>query len=196
MPEESTYSKDESTQLPPPQGDETKAGKYIERLVQLLGQDKVTVIHTDLTRFDPSALEDHYRIDLQDYEIEVSHSKQPSTGKDSYVILFTNVKNIRDGCSEKLILAYMHLSDDQFHAFKRAANDQMEQIRKKEEDKRFVAAMQPIDRVLNQIGGGNNNQNSGPTPPRENRNYEQQTSPEVTGTIVQSQPQVDDIPPY
>src|SRR5688572_20857956 len=98
MPEDTPYSKDDSTQLPPPQGDPEKAGKYIERLVQLLNQDKVTVVHTDLTRFDPSALEDHYRIDLQDYQVEVSHSKQPSTGKDSYVILFTNIKNIREGC--------------------------------------------------------------------------------------------------
>lgn len=136
---------------PPPSGDPEKAEKYIDQLVNLLSEDKLIVSHTDLSRFDPSSLEDHYRIDLDDYQVEVSHSKQPNTGKDSYVILFTNLKSVEAGACEKVILAYIHLRDDQFKKFKLVADDQIERKLKEEQEKKLKEALKPIDNILENL---------------------------------------------
>ncbi len=143
--------KNQTTKLPPPSGDATKAEKYIQQLVSLISQNKVTVIHTDLSLFDPTSLEDHYRIDLSDYQVEISHSKNPDTSEDSFVILFNNLKQVREGCSEKSILAYMHLNSSQFLQFKQVADEQVNRIKKAAEEKRFIEAMSPIDQALNNI---------------------------------------------
>lgn len=136
------------SQLQPPSGDYKKADKYISQLIGLINKDKLTVIPTDLTKFDPSALEDHYRLDLKDYEVEISHSKQPDTGKDFYVILFNNLKRVNDRYTEKVILAYLHLNDSQFRIFKSAVNEQLERQKKLAEEKRLNDALIPIDQAL------------------------------------------------
>ncbi|MBI2330220.1 hypothetical protein HYU94_02435 [Candidatus Daviesbacteria bacterium] len=141
----------QSIQLPPPSGDPRKANHYIIQLVELIKSDKLIVMQTDLAKFDPSSLQNHYRLDLNDYEVEVSHSKQPDSGKDFYIILFNNLKHISGQCTEKIILAYIHLSDDQFRNFKAAADDQLERKRKEAEEKRFKETMLPIDQILEQL---------------------------------------------
>lgn len=135
----------------PPRGDYQKAEKYISELCTLIGQNKIDVIHTDLKKFDPNSIQDHYRITLEDYHIEISHSKLPNTGSDSYVMLFTNLKNVASGNADKTILAYTPLSDTQFQTFKEAAQTQIEERRRKEEEKRFNEALSPIDNLLNQV---------------------------------------------
>ncbi|MBI2597354.1 hypothetical protein HYW41_04310 [Candidatus Daviesbacteria bacterium] len=137
--------------LPPPSGDCEKAEKYISQLINLIKIDKLTVTHTDLSKFDPSSLQDHYRLDLKDYEIEISHSKEPDSGQDFYVILFNNLKYINQQCSEKVILAYMHLNETLFISFKTTADEQLEKNRKEAEEKRFKEAMNPIDQALEQL---------------------------------------------
>lgn len=134
--------------IPPPSGDSKQAEKYINQLIQLIEVDKLDVSHTDLAKFDPSSLQDHYRLELKEYRVEVSHSKYPNSGKDSYIILFTNIKNLIDGYVEKIILAYMHLDDSQFAAFKKASLGQMERKRKAEEEKRLKTALEPVDQIL------------------------------------------------
>lgn len=151
-----------STASNPPRGDYQKAEKYISQLAILVEQNKLEVVHTDLNRFDPSTIQDHYRLDLNDYQIEISHSKLPNSGADSYVMLFTNLKNVVEGNANKTILAYTQLSDTQFHKFKTAADAQLEERRQKEEEKRFNDALSPIDSLLDDFG----NKSSQPdTPP-------------------------------
>lgn len=140
-----------STKLLPPSGDLKKADHYITQLVELIKSDKLTVTLTDLAKFDPTSLQNHYRLDLNDYEVEISHSKQPDSGKDFYIILFNNLKRISGQCTEKIILAYIHLSDDQFRSFKAAADGQLERRRQEAEEKRFKEAMIPIDQALEQL---------------------------------------------
>ena len=130
--------KSQMAHLPPPSGDSAKAEKYLSQLIKLINQNKLLVNHTDLAQFDPSAIEDHYRMELKQYHVEISHSKQPETGQDFYIMLFTNLQDIRDGCSEKIILAYMHLTQEQFKRFKTTADEQVERRRKEEEEKRFA----------------------------------------------------------
>lgn len=136
----------------PPAGDAKKAEKYISKFVTLIKADKLTVTHTDLSKFDPSALQDHYRVDFSDFSVEVSHSKQPNTGADSYVMLFTNINQItQSGNLEKVILAYLHLDPNQFIRFKDASHDQKIRIKKAEEEKRFNQAIVPIDQALEKL---------------------------------------------
>ncbi len=144
----------DATIQPPPSGDPTLAEKYINRLTDLLNQDKVLASHTDLKKFDPSNLEDHYRIDLKDYQVEISHSKQASDGKDQYIILFTNIQNVRENSCEKIILAYMYLNEEQFRKFKLVAGDQIERKRKEEEERRLHQALVPVDNILEKISNG------------------------------------------
>ncbi|MDO8573792.1 MAG: hypothetical protein Q7R77_03510 [Candidatus Daviesbacteria bacterium] len=142
---------DQSAKLPPPIGDAKAADRYISQLIELIRSDKLTVKQTDLAKFDPSSLQNHYRLDLKTYEVEVSHSKQTDTGKDFYIILFNNLKQISGQCAEKVILAYIHLTGDQFRDFKATADDQLERRRKEAEEKRFTEAMTPIDETLEQL---------------------------------------------
>lgn len=137
--------------LPPPSGDSKKAERYIKSLIQLINADKLEVNHTDLSQFDPTNLQDHYRLDLKDYQVEVSHSKQPDSGKDFYVLLFNNIKQVRENCSERVILAYMHLDGDQFIAFKRSCEGQVGRAKQREEEKRLEEALSPIDAALQDI---------------------------------------------
>ncbi len=139
------------TSLPPPSGDTEKADKYLAQLIELINEDKLIVSHTDLSKFDPTSLQDHYRLDLKDYEVEVSHNKQANTGKDSYIILFNNLKSLNEKCTEKVILAYLYLTADQFAKFKTIADDQIERKRKEAEEKRFKEAMAPVDQALEQL---------------------------------------------
>lgn len=142
---------DTLAELPPPSGDPGKADRYLTQLIELINADKLTVSHTDLSKFDPTSLQDHYRLNLKDYEVEVSHNKQPDSGKDFYVILFNNLKYISEQCTEKIILAYMHLSEDQFKRFKSASVEQIERKRKEAEEKRLKEAMTPIDQALEEL---------------------------------------------
>ncbi|MCL4366273.1 hypothetical protein M1437_03535 [Patescibacteria group bacterium] len=142
---------DNTPKLPPPSGDPQKADYYITQLIELIKQDKLIVSRTDLSKFDPSALQNHYRLDLKNYEVELSHSKQPDSGKDFYIILFNNLKNVNNECAEKVILAYIHLSENQFNSFKSVADEQLERKRREAEEKRFKEAMAPIDQALEQL---------------------------------------------
>lgn len=144
-------------QKSPPKGDHEKAEKYVNQLTELINQNKLQVIRTDLKKFDPSSLYDHYTISLDDYQIEISHSKQPDSdepsspeGKHSFVMIFNNFKNIAEGRGEKVILAYIYLTDAQFSKFKIVAGRQIEEKRRAEEAMRFKEAMAPIDNVLDQ----------------------------------------------
>lgn len=140
-----------SAQSNPPIGNSKQAEKYINQLVELINLDKIAIINTDLSRFDPSSLQDHYRVDLKDYRVEVSHSKNPDNGIDSYVILFNNLKQVVEGSSQKTILAYMYLEKSQFEKFKLAAKSHMERKKKFEEEKRLKEALFPVDQVLESI---------------------------------------------
>lgn len=135
----------------PPKGDAQKAEKYIQQFIKLIHEAKISIKHTDLSRFDPSSLEDHYWFDLESYQVEISHSKQPDSGRDSYVIIFNNLKKIAEGYSEKVILAYMHLESDQFIKFKSVADDQIDRIRKAEEEKKLNEVLEPINQVLDSL---------------------------------------------
>ncbi len=137
--------------LPPPIGDTKAADRYISQLVELIKSDRLIVKQTDLAKFDPSALQNHYRLDLGAYEAEVSHSKQTDSGKDFYIILFNNLSQISGQCTEKVILAYIHLTGEQFKEFKSTADDQLERKRVEAEEKRFKEAMSPIDQSLGQL---------------------------------------------
>ncbi len=146
-----TSSPSDQNPTPPPSGDPVQAEKYINQLINLIESDRLDIIHTDLGKFDPSSLQDHYRVELKDYRVEVSHSKYPNTGKDSYVILFTNIKNVADGNYEKIILAYMHLDNTQFSRFKKVAFGQIDRKKKVEEEKRLKAALAPVDQILENL---------------------------------------------
>lgn len=148
MPE---VSSNQNPNLPPPSGDPTQAEKYINQLIQLIDADKLDVSHTDLAKLDPSSLQDHFQLELRRYRVELSHSKYPNSGKDSYVILFTNIKNVSDGSFEKIILAYMHLDENQFSAFKKASFGQIDRKRKAEEEKRLRTALEPVDQILHNL---------------------------------------------
>ncbi|OGE25409.1 hypothetical protein A3C26_02535 [Candidatus Daviesbacteria bacterium RIFCSPHIGHO2_02_FULL_39_12] len=137
--------------LPPPKGDPIQAEKYINQLIQLIDQDKLEVCHTDLSKFDPTTLQDHYQLDLSNYRLEISHSKHPNSGHDSFVILFTNIKNILDGNCQKIILAYMYLDANQFTRFKKVSLEQVEKKQKAEEEKRLKEALEPVDQVLQNL---------------------------------------------
>ncbi|MDO8638671.1 MAG: hypothetical protein Q7R43_03785 [Candidatus Daviesbacteria bacterium] len=150
MPENTVESN-----LTPPSGSPEQAQKYLEKLIDLLDQEKVLVTHTDLSKLDPSSLQDHYYITLNDYHVEVSHTKKAETGEDFYILLFNNLKQIRDGCSEKVILAYMNLTSEQFEEFKESAKLQLDKIKAKEDAKRFSEAMSPIDMVLEKFNSSN-----------------------------------------
>lgn len=139
------------TMQPPPKGDTVEADKYTEQLCGLIVNNKILISHTDLNKFDLANLQDHYKMDLGDYEVEVSHTKQPDSGKDFFVMLFTNLKKVQENgatCTNKVVLAYINLTEEQFRAFKNATYDQLEAQRRKEEAQRFRQAIAPIDQLL------------------------------------------------
>lgn len=136
---------------PPPHGDEKSAEKYLQKLLLLIDQNKVTVEHTDLKKYDLSTMQDHYLVDLTEYEVEVSHSKQPDTNKDFYVMLFNSIKKVQAECTHKVILAYIHLNEDQFRNFKSTAQGYIDRKHREEEEKHFQLAMEPIDHLLENL---------------------------------------------
>jgi hypothetical protein len=148
---DTAYQNPQTPELAPPIGDPNQAQKYVNQLVDLISADRLYASQTDLKKFDPSALQDHYSLDLKGYKVEISHSKYPQTGKDSYIILFTNVKHITGGSAEKLILAYMHLDETQFAKLKHAFVQQTERKKRAEEERRLKEALMPIDQVLDQL---------------------------------------------
>lgn len=135
----------------PPKGDSKKAEKYLNQLIDLVSKDKLKVTHTDLAKFDPSNLQDHYRVELKDYHTEISHSKKPDSGEDSYIMLFTNIKMISGGCTEKVILAFMQLSADQYLKFKQMAAEQLNREEVRAQEKRFNEAMEPVQKALDEV---------------------------------------------
>lgn len=182
----------DTTPLPPPSGDTEKAGRYLTQLIELMNADKLLVSHTDLSKFDPTSLQNHYRLDLKDYEVEISHNKQPDSGKDFYVMLFNNLKKVGEKCTEKIILAYIHLSGDQFAKFQTVADDQIERKRKEAEEKRFKEAMAPIDSALAELTAEN------PAPTEEEKPHiPTETTPSSTepATSINLANPVDDNPP-
>ncbi len=158
----SQQNADTTIQLPPPSGDSEKADRYLTQLIELMNSDKILVSHTDLSKFDPTSLQDHFRLDLKNYEVEVSHNKQPDSGEDFYVLLFNNLKLVNEKCTEKVILAYLHITGDKFAKFKTVADDQIERKRKEAEEKRFNEAMTPIDQALLELA-------SNPQPAKEEK---------------------------
>lgn len=155
MPEEADpNSKQESAFLAPPGVDSKKAEKYLEKLIPLIDQDKITVSQSDLKKFNLDCMEDHYRINLTDYEVEVSHSKHPDSGEDLFVMIFNNLKNIHSSQADRAILAYIHLTPDQFHQFKASASNQLARKKKQEEERRFDEVMAGVDQVLEEVKGG------------------------------------------
>lgn len=164
---------------PPPQGDSEKAEKYISQLIDLIKADKILVSHTDLNKFNLDSLQDHYFIQLSDYEIEVSHSKSADTDQDFYVILFNNIKKVKEGCSEKIILAYIHMDKSHFDDFKQAADEQIEKKRKELEAKRFTEALSPIDSLLENLSSQSSPQpeENSPSPSADSSDSEQPYTP-------------------
>lgn len=142
---------EQNSNIPPPSGDPSSAEKYVNQLINLIESDKLTIFHTDLAKFDPSSLQDHFLMQLTDYQVEVSHSKHPQSGKDSYVMLFNNIKNVTNGNCEKVILAYMHLDDSQFMKFRRAYAEQSDRKRRAEEERRLKQVLTPVDQILDQL---------------------------------------------
>lgn len=139
---------------PPPAGNSEKAEKYLKQLINLINQDKLIVIHTDLNKFNIETIQDHYRMDLGDYDVEINHSKQPDTGQDIYIMLFNNIKKIQSqeqNCINKAILAYVHLTQNQFENFREAVNNATRRRWKKEETQRFSTVMAPIDNLLDNL---------------------------------------------
>jgi hypothetical protein len=143
---------DEAQKLPPSSSDYKRAEKYISELIKLIEQDKILVSHTDLSKFDPTSLQDHYWLDLKHYQVEISHSKKFQSGEDSYVMIFNNLKHIGEGQAEKVILAYINLEANHFIKFKSVADDQIAKNQKKEEENRFNQAVAPINQALEQLG--------------------------------------------
>lgn len=136
---------------PPPQGDETGAEKYVQKLIHLIDAGKVTPTRTDLQKFEIDSLQDHYFINLGEYEVEVSHSKHPESGQDFYVMLFNNIKQVEASCTNKVILAYSHLSAAQFTSFKASVERVTERQKREEENKRFQEVMTPVDQLLDNL---------------------------------------------
>lgn len=128
----------------PPVGDPAKAEKYIDHLINLLKWDKATVTHTDSKKHN-SSMQDHYRINLGHYDAEISHSVNPHTNQNLYVLLFTNVNHLKSGHADQAILSYLYLHEPTFRKFKTAVENHFERLRREAEERRFKTAMQPID---------------------------------------------------
>lgn len=144
----------QSPNIPPPQGEKDQAEKYLRKLIGLIEKKRLFPSHTDLKKFDVNSMQDHYSLDLGDYEVEISHTKQPDSGQDFYIMLFNNIRKVQSGsvsCTDKLILAYVHLTAEQYKRFKQVADDVLEQKRREEEAKRFNEVMTPVENVLEDL---------------------------------------------
>lgn len=157
----------DSTFSPPPSASPEHAEKYISWLTDLINRDQLEVYHSDLTKFSLDSMQNHYRVTLQDYEVEVSHNKQTS-GEDLYVILFNNLKNVATNACERTILSFAHLTKAQFDKFKQSADNQISRKERAEQEKKFKEVMAPLDSLLESLS-----QQAGSTP-------SQVSSPEAT----------------
>src|SRR5579884_1003285 len=155
---------DEKT-LTPPGGDSKQAQRYIDTLSELIKADKITVSQTDLSRFNSPSMEDHYRIDLQHYDAELSHNKNPETGEETFILIFNSINKFDNENPKPVILSYLRLTDEQFLKLKQAADNQLEKFRQVQEEERFTTTMAPIDQMLSQLGAGNSTIKSTPPPP-------------------------------
>ncbi len=135
----------------PPLGDPTKAENYINRLIRLIDKDKAPVFRTNLDKFDLTSIQNHYRVDLGDYDVEVSHSIQPETDKDFYTMIFNSIKKVTAGSSNKIILAYIHLDEDQFKRFKVSADEALERQQRRDDTERFTEVMTPVDSLFDNL---------------------------------------------
>lgn len=140
--------------LPPPSADGAYADKYVKWLIELIGKEKLLVTRSDLSKFTIDSLHEHYRINLESYDVEISHSKA-GQGEDMYVILFNNLKIIAANQSERTILSYLQLTAKQFNQFKFAADNQINQIKRKQEEKRFKDTMVGVDQELEKFSSQN-----------------------------------------
>jgi len=95
-------------------------------------------------------MQDHYRISLGDYDAEVSHSINPNTGQNMYMMIFTNMAQIKAGLANQAILSYIYLNEPLFGKFKSFAEGYFERKHREEEERRFKEAMQPIDTLIAQ----------------------------------------------
>ncbi|MDD2822684.1 MAG: hypothetical protein PHQ59_01250 [Candidatus Daviesbacteria bacterium] len=210
LPEEPIQQPQEMPQEPPPPaGDGEKSEKYLNQLIDLINQDKLPVSHTDLNKFEVASIEDHYRMDLGDYEVEINHSKQPDTGQDFYIMLFNNIKQIEtqgQSCVNKVILAYTHLTEPQFEDFKEASDASIERIKKKEEAKRFAAVMSPIDELLGNLSSNTKTEEEpiqetmSESKPEENTNYQtedladfEDSKEEINNDSMENSPKASDF---
>lgn len=146
----SSSASNDDNNLTPPTGDALQAENYIRKLIHLIDKDIVEIAKTDLSQFAPGSLQNHYRVALNDYHVEISHSKHPQSGDNSYIILFTNIRNYPQ-TGQKIILAYMHIHDIQFKDVKAAADQQVGRVKKRAEEKRLKDALKPIDQILDEI---------------------------------------------
>jgi len=99
-------------------------------------------------------MEEHYRIDLSQYDVEISHSKHPKSGEDIYTMIFNNLTQLGENRDlQRVILAFIHLDKKQFEQFKDAADSQIQRKWQEEEEKRFKDVMAPVDQLLKQAEG-------------------------------------------
>jgi len=180
----------------PPKGDEQKGEKYVVDLIRLIDQGKVQVNKTDLSQFNPSSLQNHYRLDLDDFQIEISHSTHLETGANSFVIIFNNLRNIADGNTEKAILAYIHLTEEQYRRFHSTAEEQIEKLKKIEDEKKFIDAVRPLDDRLAALDSSNKDIFSEKL--AEAKHYQQESHTETTDEMPQTTasyaPVIEEIP--
>ncbi len=134
----------------PPAGNSKQGQKYVSKLTKLIYQDRLIAEHSDLKKFDLSCMQDHYRLNLENYEVELSHSKHPTTGDDMFVLLFNGLKSITN-IQDKAILSYIHLNQDQFQALKMACDQQIARTEVTRQQARFEETMAPIDQALDSL---------------------------------------------
>lgn len=140
--------------LLPPGADSDKAEKYVAALVDLVSQDKLIVTQTDLSRFNSSSMEDHYRVNLEDYDVELSHNRNSETKEETFIMIFNSISKFDNAEPKPLILSYMHLTSEQYLKLKEVADAQIERNKKKEEEQRFLKTMEPVDALLDQLKTG------------------------------------------
>ncbi len=162
--------------LPPPNADAHLASKYIDWIIDLINKDKLIISKSDLSKFgNLASMKDHYRINLEAYEVEISHSKHPEIGEDIFVMIFNNIKKIDPALpNQRAILAYVNLTREQFEKIKTCADNQVDRQKREAAEKRFKEAMTPIDQVLDQIS---NKENSSSDPDEKSKKESKKEKP-------------------
>src|SRR4051812_22041908 len=117
----------------PPNADAQRAKQYVEQIIPLINSDQLMVKHINLSEFDPTHIQDHYQIDIENFGIEISHTKKPDTGQDIYVMIFNQLNQT----PEKTLLAFAYIEKEQFMSIKTAADNQDKRQKDKIEAARF-----------------------------------------------------------